>query len=232
MTPTMTKPPPGRPKGMPFSKDDPKRQQKLLVGGIGGAALVIAIVLAVIFRPWHTPVPRLNDEPYKLAQLAASSDFNKIPFEQREVYMKMMDHKRDIISQAYASGKITDVEYRKALEAAHLGKHLALMRKFYERAPGPARDAYLDKVLDKRDKKRDTRKHNTDAKQEKKEQDLLRDDSDEDIEIGNWPADVQTQWKTYRAALADRKKAHKESGPTSRPSTLKTGGGHHKAKAT
>ena len=211
MIQTPTKPAPPRTKAMPFSKDDPKRQQKLLIGGIGAAALIVAVAVAVIFRPWRTPVPRLNDEPYKLAQLVAGPEFQKLPFDQREIYMKMIDHKKDVISQAYNSGKITDTEYRKALEAAHLGKQLDIMKKYFERAPGHDREAYLDKVLDKKDKKQTTRKHSTDAKKEKKEQDVLRDDSEETVEISNWPSDVQAKWNVYRAALAERKKSHKET---------------------
>src|SRR5437764_7511398 len=132
----------GKPVAMPFSKEDPKRQQKLLIGGIGGAALVIALVLLFVFRPWkQSAPPRLNEEPFKLAQLAASPDFSKLPFDRREVYMKILDSKKPQVVQAYANGKLTDLEYQKALEAAHLGNRLGEMRKYFEKAAGPARTA-------------------------------------------------------------------------------------------
>ena len=49
---------------MPYSEDDPRRRQKLLIGGVGGAALVCALALLFIFRPWQKPaLPRLGGEP-------------------------------------------------------------------------------------------------------------------------------------------------------------------------
>src|SRR5690349_2549566 len=66
----------GKPVAMPFSKEDPKRQQKLLIGGIGGGALVVALTLLFVFRPWkRAEPPRLTAEPAKLGALAATPDF-------------------------------------------------------------------------------------------------------------------------------------------------------------
>src|SRR5256885_15872255 len=124
----------GKPVAMPFSKEDPKRQQKLLIGGIGGAALVIALTLLFVFRPWkRAEPPRLTAEPAKLGQLAATPDFHKLPFEKREVYMKMMDAKKSQLIQAHANGQMTDDEYQKALQAAQLGKRLDEMNKYFAR---------------------------------------------------------------------------------------------------
>src|SRR5438309_250308 len=122
---------PGRQTAMPFSKEDPRRQQKLLIAGIGGAAVVIALALRFVFRPGQRPAPRLNEEPSKVAQLLTSPDFQKMPFERREIYMKMMDKKKAQMTQAYANGQMSDADYQKVLEAAHLGKRLDEMRKYF-----------------------------------------------------------------------------------------------------
>lgn len=208
-----------RPAVMPFSKDDPKRQQKLLIGGVGGAALIVAIAVLLIFQPWHKAIPRLNDEPARIAQLAASPDFAKMPFSQREVYMKVMDQKKTQIEQAYAAGKLTDDEYRKALEAAHLGRLLDHMKKYYARPPGRARDAYLDKVIDKKEKKVQSLKKNPAALKDKKAEAVPRDDSEEDVEINSWPADVRAQFAQFRQILNDRKKLHKDVKNAAKAST-------------
>jgi hypothetical protein len=202
---------------MPFSHNDPKRQQKILIGGIGGAALVVAVAVLLIFQPWHKPVPRLNDEPARIAQLASSSDFAKMPFSQREVYMKVMDQKKAQIEQAYANGKLTDDEYRKALEAAHLGRLLDHMKKYYARPPGRARELYLDKVIDKKEKKVASLKKSPSAKKDKKADAIPRDDSEEDVEINSWPAEVRGQFLQFRQALNEHKKLHKDLKKAAEP---------------
>jgi hypothetical protein len=214
-----TPPKPNAPQrqAMPFSDDDPKRQQKLLIAGIGGAALAVAATVLLIFQPWHRPVPRLNDEPARIAQLASSSDFARLPFSTRETYMKVMDQKKAQIEQAYANGKLTDDEYRKALEAAHLGRLLGHMKKYYARPPGRARDAYLDKVIDKKEKKVISLKKNPTAKKEKKAEAIPRDDSEEDAEINSWPPDVRAQFLQFRQILNDRKKLHKDLKKAAEP---------------
>jgi hypothetical protein len=214
---------------LPFGREDPKRRQKLLLISIGAIALAGALVLILVFHPW-TPYepPRLDDEPFKLAKLASSPDFQKLPFDQREVYMKMMDKKKDKIEQAYASGKLTDTEYRKALEAAYLGKRLDEMQKYFSKPQGRIREAYLDKLFEKQDKKRDTLAKNPTAKKEKKEDQIPRDKSDEEVQINNWPPEVIAQYTQFKQALADRKKVYREVHPSakkaaSRPSaTTKT----------
>ena len=226
-TPTKTTPPPPpaspqRRTAMPFSNDDPRRQQKILIAGIGGFALVVAFAVLLIFQPWRTRVPRLNDEPARIAQLASSSDFDKLPFSQREVYMKVMDQKKAQIEQAYASGKLSDDEFRKALEAAHLGQQLDHMKKYYSHPPGRAREAYLDKIINKKEKKVTSLKKNPTLKKDKKADAIPRDDSEEDAEVNSWPADVRAQYMQFRQALADRKKLHKDLKHAAEPATQKS----------
>src|SRR2546430_152598 len=123
--------------GLPYSNDDPKRRQKLLVGGIGAAALVVALALLFVFRPWQkAPPPRLGGEPTKLAEFSGTADFQKMPFEKREIYMKMMETKKEQIAQSYANGQISLEDYQRSLLAAHLGKQLSDMRKYFAKPMG------------------------------------------------------------------------------------------------
>ena len=197
---------------MPFSKDDPKRQRMVLIAGIGGAALGVALAVLLIFRPWQrSAMPRLNGEPANLARFSASPNFARLPFDQREAYMKMMDKKKTQITAAYSAGTIDDDEYRKTLEAAHLGKRLDEMKKYYSKPAGAARDAYLDKLLAKEDKKHEALKSNPSARQEKKQEQIPRDDSDEQAEMNTWPPNVRAQYQSFKQALAERKKRRKEA---------------------
>jgi len=214
---------------MPFSNDDPKRHRMMLIAGIGGAALGVALAVLLIFHPWQrTSVPRLNDEPAKLAQFAASPNFNKVPFDQRAVYMEMMDKKKTQITAAYTAGTISDDEYRKTLEAAYFGKRLDEMKKYYAKPAGPARDAYLETLIAKSDKKHENLKRNATAKQEKKQEQIPRDDSEDEAELNSWPPAVRAQFETFRQALAAKKKTHKEAqaakGQSQSPSTVPSSG--------
>lgn len=195
--------------GLPFSDEDPRRRQKLLIGGIGGVILVVALALLFIFRPWNHG-PKLGGDPVQLGQYAASSDFRKMPFDKRELYMKMMDSKKDEISKSYAAGQLSLEDYQKALLAGHLGKRLDEMHKYFAKPVGPERVKYLDKILNKKDTKEEAAKHNPSAKEQKKEKDVLKDDAAEKAEIATWPEDVQAQYQEFHAALEDRKKLHKE----------------------
>jgi hypothetical protein len=208
---------------MPFSKNDPKRQQKILVGSIGVVALVIAVALLFVFRPWlPVQAARLNDEPAKLAQWVSSPAFDKLPFDQREAYMKVIDRRKTQIAQAYSAGQINDVEYRKALQAAHLGERLDDMKKYYSRPAGKTRDAYLDKMVAKDAKKKDQLKLNPTAKKEKKEEKIPRDSSEEEAEINTWPPEVRVQYMQFKAALNERRKIYKEIHPSSKSATRPT----------
>ncbi|MDB5299102.1 MAG: hypothetical protein JWO87_765 [Phycisphaerales bacterium] len=207
-----------RPAGMPFGTEDPKRRQKLLIGGVAGVALVVALAAVFVFRPWRPATPRLNDEPAKIAQLASGPDFEKLPFARRELYMKMLDTKKAQLAQAYAGGQLSDLDYRKSLEMAHLGKRLDEMRKYFSRPEGAERVAYLDKILAKKEAKEETIKHNPAAKQDKKERDLFRDTALRETEVNTWPAEVQSQFKEFTLALDARKKFHKAANtPATRP---------------
>jgi hypothetical protein len=216
---------------MPFSHDDPKRQQKILIGSIGGAALVVTAALLLIFRPWQaSEPPRLNDSPNKLAQLAGNPQFANMPFDRREMYMKMMDRKKAQLEQAYTAGQIPDDDFRKAMEQAHLGKRLDEMRKYYSKPPGHEREAYLDKILTKQETKKETLDKNPTARKEKKADTIPRDEAEQQKEIDSWPPDIRAQFMVFEQAYKDRKKLfqqehpskkHPTTAPTTAPSAVK-----------
>ena len=52
-------------------------------------------------------------------------------------------------------------------------KRLDEMKKYNSKAAGREREAYLDKILGKKEVKRDTLKHNPTARKEKKEEEIL-----------------------------------------------------------
>jgi hypothetical protein len=197
--------------------EDPKRRQRLLIGGIGGAALVVTLALLLIFRPWQKPVPKLGGEPSKLGEYVGTPDFQKLSFEKREIYMKMASAKKDEIAKTYAEGRLSLEDYQKSLLAAHLGKRLDDMRKYFAKPMGAERIKYLDKLVTKKDAKKQAIDHDPAAKKIEDEQDLLKDDAAQSAEIATWPPDVQSKYKEYVEALNERKKAHKEATEAKAP---------------
>jgi len=205
-------------KGKPnyFSK------RNLIIGGSSAGALLLLIVLFT-WRPWDPAPPRLNEQPYKIAQFAATSAMDRLPWAQQREYMDVLNAKDEALVTAYKDGKLTDVQYRRALQLGWYDKHLDRMDKFFERPP-QFRQQYIDeKVLGKKMKKagmpvpgkngkpkkeKDTEK--SDDASPLKPEEIDRDDSTEEQDIKKWPADVRQKWLDYRAAVAQRKDAFKE----------------------
>jgi hypothetical protein len=203
--------------GKPGTHKDPQRQQKLLIGGIGGAALVIAVALLLIYRPWRTQAPKIGGEPSKLGEYVGTTDFQKLPFEKREVYMKMASAKKDEFAKAYADGRLSLDDYQKSLLAAHLGKQLDNMRKYFAKPIGNERAKFIDKMIVKKESKKQAREHDPEAKKIEEEQDLLKDYAAATAEIATWPPDIQAKYREYTTAVDERKKMYKEAQEAKAP---------------
>ena len=191
--------------------EEAKRRQRVMMAGIGGAALVVALLLLVIFKPWQKPAVKLGGDATKLGEFVGAADFQKMNFEKREIYMKMASAKKEEIAKNYAEGRLSLEDYQKSLLAAHLGKRLDDMRKYFAKPMGAERTKYLDKLLTKKETKKVAVDHDPAAKKIEEEQDLLKDDAAQAAEISSWPSDVQAKYKEYMEALNDRKKLHKEA---------------------
>lgn len=183
----------------------------LMMGGIGGAALVVALLLLIIFKPWQKPPVKLGGDSAKLSEFVGATDFQKMNFEKREIYMKMASAKKDEIAKSYADGRLSLEDYQKSLLAAHLGKRLDDMRKYFAKPLGAERTKYLDKLLTKKETKKVAIDRDPAAKKIEDEQDLLKDDAAQAAEIATWPNDVQSKYKEYTEALNERKKVHKDA---------------------
>jgi hypothetical protein len=208
--------------GMPPGREEAKRRQRLLIAGIGGGVLVIALAILLIVRPWQKPPPKLGGEPSKLGEFVSTSDFQKMNFEKREIYMKMISAKKDEIAKAYAEGRLSIEDYQKSLLAAHLGKRLDDMRKYFAKPMGAERIKYLDKQLVKKDTKREARERDPAAKKVEEEQDLLKDDAAQTAEIATWPPDVRAKYTEYIEAVNERKKFHKDAMEAKAPKKATT----------
>jgi hypothetical protein len=210
---------------------------KLLYGTIAGGALLVVIVALLVWRPWKTEPPRLNEEPWKIAKFVASPEFKKLPFERQFTYMDVLDDKEPAIAQAYKEKKLNDEEYAAALQGAYLGKHLKRAKNYAEKGTARAREMYLDKLIEKK-KKGGSDKGKTKGTEPLDADEIKRDDTEEQETISKWPAEAQAQWTAYRMALKSRKEALKEekadrkAAATQAAATQRAGGAATKSSAT
>lgn len=178
-----------------------------------GSILGVGVVLIGLFiwKPWTPSPPRLNAPVATIAKFAASSSMNRLPFEQQRQYMELLDEKDDGVDEAYEQGKLSDQEFRRALQLGWYGEHLKKMDNFHSKPP-TLRAMYLDKQVDKKRKKknRDKNEDKPDSKSALTADEIERDDSTEEQDIKRWPADVRQRWTDYRTAWAARKQYWKD----------------------
>jgi hypothetical protein len=97
------------------------RQNQVIAGSALGLVLLVALF---VWRPWSPDAPRLNSDPGVIAKFAASSSMKRIAFEQQRQYMEVLDEKDKAVEKAYDEGRLSDQEYRRALQLAWYGEHL------------------------------------------------------------------------------------------------------------
>jgi hypothetical protein len=184
------------------------RQNQVIAGSALGLVLLVALF---VWRPWSPDAPRLNSDPGVIAKFAASSSMKRIAFEQQRQYMEVLDEKDKAVEKAYDEGRLSDQEYRRALQLAWYGEHLKKMDKFFAKPP-TLRLAYLDAQVDKkiRKKKKNKAEPKPDDAAALTSDEIDRDDSTEAEDIRGWPGDVQQRWNEYRSAYASRKQFWKD----------------------
>src|SRR3954470_20289120 len=130
----------------------PFANRKLLYGSIAGGALLVLVVALLVWRPWKREPPRLNEEPWKIARFVSTPEFKKLSFERQFSYMDVLDDKEPAIAKAYKEQKLNDEQYAAALQAAYLGKHMKRARNYAQKGTPRTREAYLDKIIEKKHK--------------------------------------------------------------------------------
>lgn len=199
-----------KPPAAPAPTVVPPARRNLIIGGSVAGALLLLVAL-LVWKPWVPSAPRLNEPIPVIAKFAASSGLGRLSFEQQRQYMELLDKKDEGVEEAYDQGVLGDQEFRRALQLAWYGEHLAKMDNFYSKPP-TLRALYLDKQIDKKIRKKQKRKAEpgSDAKSALTADDIDRDDSTEERDIQEWPSEVRQRWSEYRAAVANRKQFWKD----------------------
>ena len=233
MTPTtprkpMTSPvtaPPGSAGNGPAAQaaNAPVQKKKPLVAIVAVAALLVGAYF--LWQKTRPRMPRLDAPTPVLAKYIMTEDFEKQPFDMQAQFMKTLDarNKRDKtdpnkgkeLDKAYADGRITETEYRAALQMAWFGKHLARVDR-YAAQGGPHKQAYLDELILEQIKEKELEKTNP---KPPKENDISGNPSaaEEKAEIDKWPAEMREKWYQFQNDYRARKKKIEEARARTRP---------------
>src|SRR5689334_801223 len=98
---------------------------------IGGAAgvIVLALIIWLIASVFGNSEPRLNENTVVLAKYTQSPAFDKLEYDKQRQYYKVIDDRSAELDQSFKDHRLTEAEYRGALQAAWLGKHIKHLEK-------------------------------------------------------------------------------------------------------
>jgi hypothetical protein len=191
----------------------PRRRRVIAIAGACVIALVLCIVVIAAVR--GADVPRLNENAVVLTKFITSGRFEQLPFEQQRQFYKVLDDRDAELDQAYTNKRLGESEYRTGLEAAWLGKHINRVEKYFGLPPGQARTTYLNKLVDKKE-----RKKAKSAGSAKNPDEIDADETAAELKVEKWPEPIRSQWKSFHDAYrAHKKAAEKAAKPQTKPAT-------------
>jgi hypothetical protein len=194
----------------PTSSSGVTEKRRMWIGIAGGGAVALTLVVWGLISIVGGGEPRLNENSVVLTRFIRSGDFDELPYEKQRQFYKVLDDRKDEIDQLYKDRRLSEAEYRTALEAAWLGKHINRVEKYYSLPPGAARDGYIDKLLDKKAKK------GTDADDDEPGK-IKTDETAAELKVETWPPAVREQWKTFHATYSREKKAREAVAGSTKP---------------
>ncbi|HEV8290353.1 MAG TPA: hypothetical protein VGP94_00450 [Tepidisphaeraceae bacterium] len=219
-TTSSAKVPPG---GKPSAGKTPitKKQILILCGIVGGIAVVVAAWF--IWQKTRPQMPRMDAPTPVLARYVMTEDFEKQPFDMQVQFMKQLDVRNEKdkkeLDKAFSEGRISETEYRNALQMAWFGKHLTRVDKYFA-AAGPQRVAYLDELALKKIMEDEQDKLHP---KPPKEMDFSGNPSEpeERARIDKWPAEARERWYQFEKEYKARKKKIEEARAKTRPAVSK-----------
>jgi len=196
-----------------------KKQIQILAAMAGAIALVVGLWYA--WKLTRPKIPRLNEPTPALAVFVSKPLFEEQSFDMQAQYMKELNErnekKKDEIDNAFKEGRISEGEYRKALQMAWFGKHLARVDKWHSLV-GLARQQYLDELIVKKIKEdEEEARHPTPPK----EIDGNPTGAEERARVEKWPPEARERWHAFEKAHKDRKKEIEKMRAKTRPAATK-----------
>src|ERR1051325_1545755 len=134
-----------------------KKQILILSGIAAGIALIVGIYFT--WQRLRPQMPRMDAPTPVIAKYVMTEHFEQQPFDMQAQFMKLLETRQETdkkdpnkgheLDKAYEAGKISETEYRNALQLAWFGKHLNRVDKWSAQG-GPQKQAYLDEMIVKK----------------------------------------------------------------------------------
>src|SRR4051812_22328057 len=115
-----------------------------------GGAIAVLVAAWVAWQKLKPAVPRLNDPITKISAFVVTPRFEEMDFLMQVQFMDVLNKRNEKdkkeLDNAFKDGRISETEYRAALQLAWFGKHIARVDKYLAQS-GPQRQAYLDELI-------------------------------------------------------------------------------------
>jgi len=163
---------------------------------IAATALIAAIAGAALF--WKKSAPSPKGDVVEIARFVSRSAFDDLSEEQKRPYMDALRFKIDKVNEAHSAGQLDERQYKVAGQCAWMSRQLDHMDTYFGLPAGKQREAYLDKVIDKK---------LASGTGKPKAENVARDDEFMSNWSQNWSGTRRVQFEEYRDALKARYKA-------------------------
>lgn len=182
-------------------------RRNLIIALVGVCVLAVAAGGIFLWIKSKEP-PRFNAPPDKFARFVASPALNELPFERQMLYIQKLDDRAEEVHAAWETGKLSDQEYKAALEFAWFAPHLRSMSTYHQLPTPNEKQAMLDRLLDEKDLKKNKGKAGSADSSSKENQAARpkpkRDEMREELIPQAWPQAERIRWIQFREALKQR----------------------------
>ena len=185
----------------------------LLVIGVIVLALACVGAIAYFASTRGDGVPRLNSDTPALVKFINTDKYLKLPFDRQALYMKVIEDRsdNDELDKAFLTQKISEAEFRNALQEAWLGEQLKRAEKYANLPVGSPRAEFIADLIQRKEEKKALALRNPNKVKPTTEADeIKRDATLEQIRINQWPEPVRLQWANFSKAYRDQKEAREK----------------------
>lgn len=184
------------------------KSRAVWIVGVAMAAVAVGVITWIAFSAAGSGEPRLNESTEVLARFVTSPTFDALPYEKQRQYYKVFDDRDKQVDQAFHDRRLTEPQYRAALEAAWLGKHINRVEKYFSLPPGQPRTDYIAGLLAKKNKKPGHDDHDN----------IEADESSAELRVDRWPQPLRDQWNQFHTVYKkEKKEAKAREAPSTRP---------------
>src|SRR5688572_9436416 len=189
------------------------RKPLILAASAAAVGVIAVVVLAVGMATRGDDEPRLNEDTVTLVKFVSGDRYLALPFEQQSQYMKVLEDRddNDELEDAFEAERVTEAEYRAALQEAWLGQQLKRSEKYAGLTSAAAKEKYINELLNRKEKKKTAKKGKPGGggndSADGGADEIKRDKSTEETRLATWPADARARFDAFRRAFDEAKDA-------------------------